>query len=96
MPTYSFICEACKYNFDESLTMADNQKPTTKPCPKCKKKKVIRNYVEEGVGMALDATLSPNKATGGAWNELMAKMKPSLPKRFRRNLDAATERRGGS
>lgn len=94
MPTYSFICENCKHNFDEVLTMANNDKPIKQPCPKCKKKKVIRNYGNEGVGMALDATLSPNKATGGAWNELMAKIKPGIPSRFRRNLDAATERRG--
>jgi hypothetical protein len=64
------------------------------PCPKCKKKKIVRNYVGESVAMAVDSTISANKATGGAWNELMAKMKPGMPKRFRRNLDAASERRG--
>jgi putative FmdB family regulatory protein len=95
MPTYSFRCEACDHNFEEFLSMANNQKPIKSPCPKCKKKKIIRDYNQESVAMALDATLSPNKATGGAWNELMAKMKPTMPARFRRNLDAATERRGG-
>ena len=95
MPTYVFRCENCKNKFDEFLSMSDNDKPLKNPCPKCKKKKVVRDYGSEGVGMALDTTLSPNKATGGAWNELMAKIKPGIPSRFRRNLDAATERRGG-
>jgi putative FmdB family regulatory protein len=95
MPTYAFKCETCKHHFDEFLLMADNNKPLSKPCPKCKKKTIIRDYGSEEVGMALDATLSPNKATGGAWNELMAKIKPGIPKRFRKNLDAASERRGG-
>lgn len=94
MPTYSFKCENCSYNFDKTLSMAENSEPLQKPCPKCKQKKVIRDYGSEGVGMALDATLSPNKATGGAWNELMAKIKPTIPKRFRKNLDAASSRRG--
>jgi len=94
MPTYAFRCENCSHNFDETLTMAENGEPLKKPCPKCKKKKVIRDYGSEGVAMSLDATLSPNKATGGAWNELMAKIKPGIPTRFRKNLDAASSRRG--
>ncbi len=96
MPIYAFKCENCGHSFEESLTMAKNDVPLKNPCPECKKKKVIRDYGSEGVGMALDATMSPNKATGGAWNELMAKMKPGMPKRFHKNLEAATERRGGS
>jgi|LakMenE18May11ns_1017448.scaffolds.fasta_scaffold9837860_4 putative FmdB family regulatory protein len=96
MPIYAFKCEKCDHQFEESLTMAKNDVPLKNPCPSCKANKVIRDYGSEAVGMAMDATLSPNKATGGAWNELMSKMKPGMPKRFRRNLDAATERRGGS
>ena len=95
MPTYSFKCESCENCFDEQLPMKDNNLPTTKPCPKCNEQKVIRNYSNETYGASIDATLSPNKATGGAWNELMAKIKPGIPQRFRKGLDMATERRGG-
>lgn len=95
MPTYAFMCEKCDNKFEETLSMANNDIPLKSPCPKCHKKAVIRDYGNESVGMALDATLSPNKATGGAWNELMAKIKPGIPARFRRSLDAASERRGG-
>ena len=95
MPIYSFKCESCKNCFDEQLLMKDNDVPTKNPCPKCKKKKVIRNYSGESYGMSIDASLSPNKATGGAWNELMAKIKPGIPQRFRKGLDMASERRGG-
>lgn len=95
MPTYAFSCENCKHKFEESLSMKDNDKPLKNPCPKCQKKAVIRDFMTEGVGMAMDTTLTPNKATGGAWNELMAKMKKTLPPRHRRKLDAASELRGG-
>jgi putative FmdB family regulatory protein len=94
MPIYAFVCESCEHTFEETLSMKDNTVPLSNPCPKCKKKKIVRNYVGESVAMAVDSTISANKATGGAWNELMAKMKPGMPKRFRRNLDAASERRG--
>jgi putative FmdB family regulatory protein len=95
MPTYSFLCEKCNHKFDESLSMKDNDKPLKSPCPKCQKKGVIRDFNSEGVGMAFDTTLTPNKATGGAWNELMSKMKRGLPPRHQRKLDAASELRGG-
>jgi putative FmdB family regulatory protein len=95
MPTYAFKCENCNHAFDAQLSMKDNDKPTKEPCPECKNGKVLRDYTGETKGYALDTTLSPNKATGGAWNELMAKMKPTLTHRHRRNLDAASELRGG-
>jgi putative FmdB family regulatory protein len=95
MPIYSFLCEKCEHKFDQNLSMKDNDKPIKSPCPQCGKKAVIRDYMSEGVGMAMDTTLSPNKATGGAWNELMNKMKTTLPPRHRRKLDAASELRGG-
>jgi hypothetical protein len=39
-------------------------------------------------------TLTPNKATGGRWNELMAKMKSGLPQRYARKLDAPNNATG--
>jgi putative FmdB family regulatory protein len=42
MPNYSFVCECCNHEFDEILPMKDSDLPLKKPCPKCKKKKVIK------------------------------------------------------
>jgi hypothetical protein len=43
-----------------------------------------------------DMTLTPNKATGGRWNELMAKMKSGLPQRYARKLDKPNNMSGRS
>jgi hypothetical protein len=42
-----------------------------------------------GTSLAInsDMTLTPNKATGGRWNELMSKMKSGLPQRYAKKLD---------
>jgi putative FmdB family regulatory protein len=95
MPTYAFKCESCEHCFDAQLAMKDNDTPLKNPCPSCGKKKILRDYTNERTGFAIDATLTANKATGGAWNELMAKMKPTLTTRHKRSLDAASELRGG-
>ena len=36
MPIYSFRCDGCGHQFDQSCTMANRKEPETKPCPNCK------------------------------------------------------------
>ena len=86
MPIYDYMCEACEYHFEESLSMSDMNKPTKEPCPKCGKKK-IKKTVGGFPSLSADSTLTANNATGGRWNELMDRMKPGLPKRMREGLD---------
>jgi len=38
--------------------------------------------------------LTPDKATGGQWSELMSKMKEGVPEKLRKNLDSGTNRSG--
>jgi hypothetical protein len=45
-------------------------------------------------GLGADATLSPDKASGGRWKHVMEKVKSGVPKRFHRNLDDAGRRTG--
>lgn len=40
MPQYDYECKNCKHFFDEFHSIADRDKPTKKPCLKCKKKQV--------------------------------------------------------
>jgi len=44
--------------------------------------------------LSADASLTPDKATGGQWSELMGKMKKGLAPRYHGKLDAATSRSG--
>lgn len=95
MPVYGFICNKCDHKFDEYLKMDEREEPLKKPCPKCKKKKSIRReYDGFSQSIGSDATLTPNKATGGQWNEMMGRMKKGLAKRFHKNLDQASANTG--
>jgi hypothetical protein len=55
---------------------------------------VEKSWVGQTPGLAADTTLTANKATGGAWNELMSKMKRGMPKRYHKNMDRATNKTG--
>lgn len=95
MPNYGFICDKCEYSFDELLSITERELPLSKACPNCKKKKSVRRqYDSFSQPIGSDATLTPNKATGGKWNELMTKMKRGVSKRFHKNLDSASSRTG--
>lgn len=95
MPNYGFVCEKCEHKFDEFLSIEEREKPLTKKCPSCNKKGgVKRDYADFTQPIGSDATLTPNKATGGQWNELMGRMKKGLAKRHHKNLDIASSRTG--
>jgi putative FmdB family regulatory protein len=86
MPIYDYMCKACEHQFEESLSMSNLDKPTKNPCPKCGKKQV-KKTMGGFPSVASDEKLTPNRATGGRWNELMNQMKPGLPSRMRDGLD---------
>jgi putative FmdB family regulatory protein len=95
MPNYGFVCSKCEHTFDLYLKMEERENPISEKCPNCgKKKSVRRQYDSFTQPISADATLTPNKATGGRWNALMNRMKPGLAKRFHKNLDAASSRTG--
>ncbi len=96
MPTYSFNCKSCDKNWDTFLTMENRDNPTKEKCPHCLKKSVERCWMGGSMSIQSDTTLTPNKATGGQWNELMAKMKSGLPGRYARKLDTVNNMSGRS
>lgn len=95
MPTYEFICDKCKHQFEELLSINDRENPIKEKCPSCKKKGgVNRNYNSYTQTIGSDTTLNANKATGGQWNELMGRMKGGIAKRYHKNLDIASKQTG--
>lgn len=92
MPNYGFICEGCGNKFDRFLSINDREIPLTESCGSCGEHKIKRDYENQVSTLTADSLVTPNKKTGGAWNELMAKMKPGLPKHTHANLDRATNR----
>ena len=97
MPNYAFKCEKCKHTFDEMLALSDRDLPTKKPCPKCKKKKIIRDWQASTPSLAMDATLTPQKVVGSQFKEVIDKIKKSgqVPKRLHAKLDASANMNAG-
>lgn len=89
MPTYSFACKSCNKNWDCFLSVSERDNPLKQKCPHCNEKTVERSWTGTEISIQSDATLTPNKATGGRWNELMSKMKSGLPNRYARKLDSS-------
>jgi putative FmdB family regulatory protein len=95
MPTYGFICNKCKNEFEELLSIDNREKPLEEKCPSCKKKGgVSRNYNSYTQTIGSDTNLTANSATGGRWNELMGRMKTGISKRYHKNLDIASKQTG--
>jgi putative FmdB family regulatory protein len=97
MPNYAFRCEKCDHSFDEMLALNDRDNPTKQPCPKCKKKKVIRDWQASTPSLAMDATLNPSKVVGSQFKEVIDKIKNSgqVPKRLHAKLDASATMNAG-
>lgn len=97
MPNYAFKCEKCEHTFDEILNLNDRDTPTKKPCPNCKKKKVIRDWQASAPSLAMDATLTPHKVVGSQFKEVIDKIKSSgqVPKRLHAKLDASANMNAG-
>jgi putative FmdB family regulatory protein len=47
MPTYDYVCDACKHAFDHFQSMSSN---VLRTCPECKKKK-LRRLIGSGAGV---------------------------------------------
>jgi len=95
MPSYNYECNKCGEVWEELHSMADKDKPTTLPCPHCKKKKcVIKSWKDCTPGLGADWTLTPDKASGGRWSEVMNKIKSGLPKRMHGRFDQGNNMRG--
>jgi putative FmdB family regulatory protein len=92
MPNYGFCCTKCSQKFDRFLTISNREAPLTESCESCGKKSIIRDYDNQTSSLTSDSLNTPNKKTGGDWNELMKKLKPGLPKYTHANLDNATNR----
>jgi len=88
MPTYNYSCNACNKLWEESHTIAERNAPVELPCPHCRKKnQVIKTMEGCTPGLGADFNLTPDKASGGRWKEVIAKVKHGAPKRLHKNIE---------
>jgi len=69
--------------------MAEREAPVSLPCPHCGKKKVFKTMEGCLPGLGADATLTPDKASGGRWKEVIEKVKAGVPKRLHKNVEGS-------
>ena len=95
MPNYGFKCEKCENLFECLLSISNRENPLNEPCPHCLNEgSIVKDFQGIRCNLSADSTLTPDKATGGRWSELMGKMKKGLAPRYHGKLDAATNRTG--
>jgi putative FmdB family regulatory protein len=95
MPNYGYECTKCEHYFEQVHPIAERDKPTTEKCPSCgKAKSVIKSWKGVTPGLSADNTLTPDKASGGRWTELMNRMKSNLPEYAKKRLDRASDMKG--
>lgn len=95
MPNYSYICGQCDHEFEIFLKMSESDKPLKEKCPSCGKKKVTKNWSQQRNGIAMDTTLSATKVNGGAWKEVIDRVKSGVPKRYHEKLENSYKLTGG-
>ena len=89
MPTYNYSCKSCNKLWEETHSMAEREAPVSLPCPHCGKKKVFKTMEGCLPGLGADATLTPDKASGGRWKEVIEKVKAGVPKRLHKNVEGS-------
>ena len=78
--TYNYHCDACGKNFDKGFSIADRDKPTTKPCPACHKKgKVTRVFQSPSV--SYEGPKSDIRKAGSGWNDVLKRIDKYAGKR---------------
>ena len=91
MPIYEYTCTKCDHVHDDIRTVANRDEPID--CPECEHNECSRNILNS-VMAAVDTNLTPDKATGGQYSEMIDKMKHGTPKSYHETLDRGTNQNG--
>ena len=65
MGFWDYKCEACEYTFEEMHTIANQDVPTTKPCPNCGEMRVIRLFGAPVINLGFRGSTIQSKAPEG-------------------------------
>ena len=90
MPIYEYTCKQCNHVHDSMRSIDSRDSPID--CPECEHNECSRNIT--GAMGAVDTLLTPDRATGGQYSQLMDKMKRGTPKSYHESLDRSSNRNG--
>jgi len=95
MPNYNYECNKCEAVWEEIHPIAQRDNPTKVACPHCGQDRCVnKSWKDCTPGLGADWSLTPNKASGGRWNELMSKIKSGLPEHARKRFDKGNNAKG--
>ena len=95
MPNYNYECNKCEAVWEEIHPIAQRDNPTKVACPHCGQDGCVnKSWKDCTPGLGADWSLTPNKASGGRWNELMSKIKSGLPEHARKRFDKGNNAKG--
>ena len=81
--------------WEEIHPMSDRDTPTKLPCPHCKAEECVsKSWKNCTPSLGADWNLTPNKVSGGRWNELMSKIKAGMPENARKRFDKGNNAKG--
>ena len=79
MPLYSYTCDACNHNFEQSLKIAEMHQPIADPCPSCKAEGQVRKTITGAPSLGDPVRLGVKKTDDG-FREVLSKIHESQPK----------------
>ena len=93
MPNFEYKCTKCDKLWDDIQTIANRDKPTTEPCPHCKKKNCVTRAFNTPPTMGVDATKVPTTH----FKERLETMRTNLGKynnNVKTNIDRSLTHKG--
>jgi putative FmdB family regulatory protein len=90
MPIYEYTCKKCDHVHDEMRSIDSRDSPID--CPECEHNECSRNIT--GAMGAVDTLLTPDRATGGQFSQMIDKIKRGTPKSYHKNLDRTSNHNG--
>jgi putative FmdB family regulatory protein len=77
MPTYGFMCNDCKHEYDRFLKMAERDVPLSEPCPACGKNDIGKVF---GSNAFLDPVRLGLIKPDDGFRDVLRKIKSNSPK----------------
>tara|TARA_Y100000592_G_C5392550_1_gene278977 strand:- start:179 stop:433 length:255 start_codon:yes stop_codon:yes gene_type:complete len=84
MPNYDYKCKLCDFTFEKQLLIADRNKPTKQPCPKCGEKAIKILFGMPGIG---DSVSLGQKKIDNGMREVFSKIEEKTGQKIPRKFD---------
>lgn len=75
--TYTYLCDGCKQQWDDSHIIANRDVPVSQPCPHCKAEGTVKRIIAAAPRVSYDGGKTVLQRAGSGWNDVLNKVKKS-------------------